>query len=402
MLPYRIISTIALAGGITLVTGLNGLDPAIASPSSLLITQAPQERSRDPNTNCSVRPPQSVIDAVHRNVSRRTGVPVGKVRITEVTRATYPNSCLGLPRPGEICAQIIVEGFRVVAFPDISGTARVRAFVYRSDSTGRNLRLENDSTTTPSNLPAAVAKAVTKAASQRTGQATSTFKIVQAEKRTWPDGCLGLSQPSIACTQALVEGWLVTVNGAKGTQLVYRTNESGSLVKLDEAASSTIGNDASTIKPVQIPANQLPPALKQGEVFRVISSGGIAGRTTATTLLADGRVIQSPTTLNGTVTSKTLIGRVSRQQVRQFQQLLDRQQFIQFNRLSYPAPSGAADFFTITLTSKEATVRYTDLIQDRLPRNLQRVIQAFDRLTNKAQTRKPDQKNLSDELSRHL
>jgi hypothetical protein len=251
-------------------------------------------------------------------------------------------------------------------------------------------------------LPAAVAKAVTKAASQRTGQATSTFKIVQAEKRTWPDGCLGLSQPSIACTQALVEGWLVTVNGAKGTQLVYRTNESGSLVKLDEAASSTIGNDASTIKPVQIPANQLPPALKQGEVFRVISSGGIAGRTTATTLLADGRVIQSPTTLNGTVTSKTLIGRVSRQQVRQFQQLLDRQQFIQFNRLSYPAPSGAADFFTITLTSKEATVRYTDLIQDRLPRNLQRVIQAFDRLTNKAQTRKPDQKNLSDELSRHL
>lgn len=383
MLPCRI-STFVLAGGIVLGIGLNGLGPAIAS-RSLPVAQALQKEPQNTN-NQTIRLPQSLVNAVRRDVSQRTGVPVGKVRITEVSRATYPNSCLGLPKPDEICAQVIVQGFRIVAFPDISDTVRVRSFIYHSDSTGRNLRLENDIAMTPSNLPKAVADAVLREAAQQTGQPTSTFKIVLAEKQTWPDGCLGISQPGIFCTQALVQGWLVTVNGTGDTRLAYRTNTSGTLVKFDQAASSEPA--VSPIKPVQIPANELPSPLKQGEVFRLISSGGIAGQTTVTTLLADGQVIQSPGSSNET-TSKTL-GRVPLKRVHRFQQLLERRQFVQFNRLSYPAPSGAADFFTVTLTSQKATVRYADLVQNRLPKNLQQVIQGFDRLTSKAQTKKPD------------
>lgn len=375
----HVCSTLILAGLLSLGTGFIELDAAIASPDSPIAQESPKVRNNPP-----VRLPARVINAVRQDVSRRTDLPVGKVKITEASRATFPNSCLGLPKPGEVCAEVLIEGFRIVAFPDISDTARVRPFIYRSDSTGRSLRLENEfSAETPLNLPKPIAAAVLRKVSQQTGQPTSAFNILRAERQTWPDGCLGLSQPGISCTQALVEGWQVTVERAGGDhqRFVYRTNKSGSLVKLDKAAIHT--GDAA-IKPIKIPANELPPPLMQGEIFRVISSGGITGRTTVTTLLADGRVIQSLAAPDGTMSSKTQLGR-SRQQVRQFQRLLDRQQFAQFNRLSYPAPGGAADFLTITLTSRGATVRYTDLVQDRLPRDLQSVIQAFSQLTSKVQ-----------------
>lgn len=60
--------------------------------------------------------------------------------------------------------------------------------------------------------------------------------IVSTDRRTWPDGCLGLAEPDEFCTQVLVAGWQVTVQSGERV-FVYRTDESGSIVKLDEAAS---------------------------------------------------------------------------------------------------------------------------------------------------------------------
>ncbi|HEY9845280.1 MAG TPA: hypothetical protein V6D03_03695, partial [Candidatus Caenarcaniphilales bacterium] len=323
-LSYRLVSTLALAEVLALGSGLLGLEPAGALEAAIAagrVTSAQTPQKSLPHAKISrLAPlPPSIVAAVSQDVSQRTGVSEDKVTITAASRMNYPNSCLGLARPGEICAEVIVSGFRIVAFPDISDAARVRPFIYRSDSSGRNLRREEFAATSV-NLPQAVVEEVLQDASQRTGKTTSALKIVQGEKRTWPDECLGLKASAIVCTQALVEGWRVSVETLEGIQLIYRTNDSGSLVKLDEAASSL--DDSAPAQPVQIPANELPPPLRPAELFRVVSSGGIAGRTTTTTLLADGRVIQLLATSQGTATSKALIKRVSPQQIRQFQRLL--------------------------------------------------------------------------------
>jgi hypothetical protein len=66
--------------------------------------------------------------------------------------------------------------------------------------------------------------------------------------------------------------------------------------------------------------------------------------------------------------------------VEQFEKLV-KQEFEQFNNLSYVAPSGAADYITYTLTSRDQdTTRYTDINQDRLPSSLQTLIQAWNQL----------------------
>ena len=227
----------------------------------------------------------------------------------------------------------------------------------------------------PVRIPTSVAKAVLQSASQQLGLPTSQLRIVQTQKRTWQDGCLGLARSGEVCTQALVSGYRVTVAGGS-CRLVYRTDASGT-VKLDEVASQ---NDIKTIKPLPIPKSELPPPLPEGAIFRAIASGGITGRTSETTLMNDGRVIQVVLNLTGTA-SRPQLHQISQQQVQQFHQLL---QFLsQFKGLSYPAPSGAADYVTVSLTSQMGTTRYADIALSSLPDSLQRVIRAWNQINTR-------------------
>jgi hypothetical protein len=375
----RIISALALTSILSLSTGLTLLQAAAAASINLsqeaekgemvtgkgkLISQASSDRAN--------QLPSSIAKTVRRDLSRRVGIPAEKLRITKYSRKTWPNGCLGLARPDEVCTQALVEGWRITL------SDGRQTWVYRTDSEGLVLRLEPQKASV--NLPKSVADAVLQAASQQSGLPISELRIIQAEQRTWSDGCLGLGTLVELCLQALVPGWLVTVEGGQ-QRLVYHTNASGSVLRLNEAASQ-IG-DAGTIKPVSIPKNELPPPLKEGAIFRAITSGGITGRTYETNLFKDGRVIRVAVNPNGT-TSQPQTDRISQQQVQKFQQVLQQQQFARFNGLSYPPPSGAADYITVTFTSRAGTIRYNDINQDRLPRYLQAIIQAWDQLLSNA------------------
>jgi outer membrane lipoprotein-sorting protein len=80
-------------------------------------------------------------------------------------------------------------------------------------------------------LPLEIQNAVFEDLSKHTSQNVATFRIAEAEKLTWSDGCLGLAKPDQFCTQVLTPGWQVVVTDGE-KQWVYRTNSSGSLVKL--------------------------------------------------------------------------------------------------------------------------------------------------------------------------
>lgn len=88
-------------------------------------------------------------------------------------------------------------------------------------------------------LPEPVANAVLENLTQQTGLQTSDLRVVEVEQKTWSDGCLGLGSAGIACSQALVPGWQVTVASDR-QRWIYRTNLSGSLVKLDATATQQL------------------------------------------------------------------------------------------------------------------------------------------------------------------
>ena len=226
-------------------------------------------------------------------------------------------------------------------------------------------------------LPAQVATAVRQDLSKETGIAAGRLKITEFSRQTWPNTCLGLPKNDELCGQMMVEGWRVVLSDGRQTW-VYRSDRTGKVLRRE--------NQISSVQPVKIPTAQLPPPLTKGMVFRAIASGGFTGRTYETVLMEDGtliRVLAGPENAND---SGRQVFRVSVQQVKQFQELLKRLQLARFNQLSYPAPTGAADFITVTFTSTAGTTQYADIDRDRLPKPLQDTIEAWSKITRVIQS----------------
>lgn len=146
----RIISALVLTGTLSLGTGLTLLDSAIAAPRNISQELADQMvidysdrveqtswRSLLAESNDRVnRIPNAVAEATRQDLSRQAGIPVEKLRITESSRKTWPDGCLGLPKPNQLCTQALVEGWHVKL------TDGSQTWVYRTDSKGRVLRLD--------------------------------------------------------------------------------------------------------------------------------------------------------------------------------------------------------------------------------------------------------------------
>jgi len=221
-------------------------------------------------------------------------------------------------------------------------------------------------------LPPQVAAAVRQDLSKQTGIAVGKLKITEFSRQSWPNTCLGLVKEGEVCGQMIVEGWRVVLSDGKQTW-VYRSDRTGKVLRRE--------NQISSLEPMKMPTAQLPPPLTKGIVFRAIASGGITGRTYETVLMDDGtlmRVLAGPENAND---SGRQVFRAPVQQVKQFQELLKKLQLARFDRLSYPAPRGAADFITVTFTSAEGTTQYADIVRDRLPKPLQDAIEAWSQIT---------------------
>lgn len=73
--------------------------------------------------------------------------------------------------------------------------------------------------------------------SQQSGLPTTALRIVQARPQTWGDNCLGLADSRALCTKMTVPGWQIAVISGQ-QRWIYRTNASGSVMKLESAIPS--------------------------------------------------------------------------------------------------------------------------------------------------------------------
>lgn len=107
---------------------------ALNSLTSEPINLAEGTRPQPPN-----QLPATVAAALRRELSRSTGIAAEKLKVTESSRQSWSDTCLGLGKADEICGQMIVEGWRVVV-SDGSQT-----WVYRTNARGNIWRLEKKS-----------------------------------------------------------------------------------------------------------------------------------------------------------------------------------------------------------------------------------------------------------------
>jgi hypothetical protein len=83
------------------------------------------------------QPPDSVITAVRQAASQRAKIPPSRLNLRSADARTWSDGCLGLAQSGEICTQSLVEGWRIILTDD------QKTWIYRTDSTGRAIRLES-------------------------------------------------------------------------------------------------------------------------------------------------------------------------------------------------------------------------------------------------------------------
>ena len=252
-----------------------------------------------------------------------------------------------------------------------TGTESWETWTYRFKQDGSDFELDATAT-----LPKSIENAVLSDVRNRVRTRVSAENIVESQPVTWRNGCLGIvnARRRRYCFYRLVDGYRVSVK--VGSELFVYHTDNRSRVILNQAASRIDENQA-TVLPVRIPRRELPSPLTRGIVFRQISSGGFAGQTFETVLLEDGRVMRYR--MGDMNDSSRSIRRVSPQQVRNFETLLQRQRD-EFRNMSYPPAGGAADFINYTLTSRDGTVQFNDSSRDNLPQDLLNIVESWNRI----------------------
>jgi hypothetical protein len=245
-----------------------------------------------------------------------------------------------------------------------------RHWFFRTDLRGDTIRLSEQS----NNLPPSISRPLLQAASEESGVPVAELGVAEADPQMW-GGCLGLPpEPNAVCTTIGIPGWRAVVRDGDRSW-IYHTNADGSEVRQNAIASSS----AESVNLGFIPMVN-PLELGDETVFQVSLSGGIAGRTEQFLLEADGRVLRLSTAPDSP--SPTVIRQLSPQQIQQFTETLQQERFDRFNGIAYLPPEGAADYITVTFESRMGKTEYADMVQDKLPSELQQIVRAWNAIAS--------------------
>jgi hypothetical protein len=316
----------------------------------------------------SVRLPGSVKTAVLRTHARDLQMPINTLRVVSFSQETWSDSCLGLGSPEASCGMALVNGWRV----EVSNG--FNRWFYRTDLTGRNLRMED--TNNAGSIPKAMERKVLAIAAKEMGVPVKQLKLAAARSRVW-DGCLGVAAPAAMCTMIAIPGWQVIVT-APQQYGVYHLNQNATAIKRNPTTSSK-----GTLVPSFWEPDSTTVRSDTGEIiFQSMTSGGIAGQAYKTLLMKDGKVMRIDLRQQ-TPSAPVLIRQLTSQEVQAFVETLQQNEFSDFLGFNY-SPSAGADYFTIALTAPGDThgTQYADLVQDQTPPKLQQIIQAWNRLTS--------------------
>ncbi len=330
---------------------------AIASTAN--IPALSQQTNRPSEANQAPAP--AVIRLIRQAVKKQFGV--AQVAVVSATEQNWPDGCLGLPKAEEICTMAIVTGWRV----EVSD--KLQTWYYRTDRTGKMLRLENPDRSV---LPQPVASKLIQQVVKETNTQAGKLLITEVRAKTY-DGCLGIYRPDRACTKIAIKGWQSIVTSPDRTY-IYHLSQNADRIAQNETASGA----KRKIKVLFGTFGEIAP-LAANEIFRSSISGDFTGRMTSIVLTQDGKITRyqsSPTARFAPVVVKTL----SLDQLNAFKKTLDNRQFPNLNGLTYLTSATVADYPTTTYQSQSAATQFIDLEKQSLPKSLRESISSWESL----------------------
>lgn len=161
------------------------------------------------------------FQAVQLAAAGQLGVAPAVVTLVSSEPAEWRDGCLGLARPGEMCTQVIIPGYKIVVA--VAG----QQYEFHTNESGSQVRAAH--------LPAAgaatdPAQRVRAALAQQLGLASEAISVVSVEPIEWPDACLGAPQPDEVCAQVVTPGYRIVLE-AQGIRYEYHVDETGQIAR---------------------------------------------------------------------------------------------------------------------------------------------------------------------------
>jgi hypothetical protein len=149
------------------------------------------------------------------------GAPADQVKLVSIQPVDWPDGCLGVVHMGVMCIKGPVPGFRIV----LEANGKQYEFHTNLDAS-----VVSPASGPAVEVPEAIAAVVKPILASSLGIAESNIQVVSTQIIEWPDSCLGVPPPGIACAQMVTPGYIVTLE-ANGQQYEYHTNADASVVK---------------------------------------------------------------------------------------------------------------------------------------------------------------------------
>jgi hypothetical protein len=214
----------ACAPGGELVQPAPTSQPVIATstPTALPATSSPPT-VQEPSIGATITPtsqPEAALKA-RETLAHALNLSPNLVLIRQVDAVDWPDTCLGAAGKDEMCAQMVVPGYRVIL------EARGQTYEYHTNQDGTMIRASNENANTEG-VPD-VEQAVIARAAQDLGMEASGIKIIKVEAVEWPDSCLGVQVKGMMCLMVITPGYRVTLE-AGGQSYEYHTDSAASRI----------------------------------------------------------------------------------------------------------------------------------------------------------------------------
>ncbi|MDT8306486.1 MAG: hypothetical protein RRC07_11160 [Anaerolineae bacterium] len=271
----RLISALLM---IVVLAALAACSQAEAEPGGALEPTAAVEPRPTPTTETgdtdeATPAPEPVVEAnpaveaARERLGDRLGVDPDTIEVVSASEMEWPDGCLGLAEPDEMCTMAIVPGWQVILrVPGETGL-----YEARTDATGNTVRFQQ-MTDAGGELPAAAVRAREELAAEL-GTGIEAVEVVRFTQEQWTDSCLGLGGPAESCLQVITPGWLVIL-AADGKQYEAHTDRTGDSVRISN-----------------LPLRGDAGARPFGEAVVIFEqSGGFAGETVTYRVYRDGVV----------------------------------------------------------------------------------------------------------------
>lgn len=171
-----------------------------------------------PNDNSSVTltPAQ---EAAVTHLSQTLNLPADQIALIFTEAVTWRDGCLGVQRPGVMCTQALVDGYRIIL------EANGKRYEIRTNESGSQVVIAGGTET-----ESLIETALIRQLADNLGSNADDISVVSNASVEFPDACLGVAMPEAMCAAVITPGRIVVLE-ANGIQYEYHVSEDGNLVQ---------------------------------------------------------------------------------------------------------------------------------------------------------------------------